>query len=50
MEITKESLEKRISDLHAGKVRLMQDLAATDGAIQDCEYWLTILEKSDGSD
>lgn len=46
----KEQMEKRLDGLRAGKVgldndirRLHADASATDGAIQEVEYWLSLL-------
>jgi hypothetical protein len=51
MPITREDLEKRLTDLRndqaqvqANIVQLQANLNAFAGAIQDCEYWLGILD------
>lgn len=51
MPITREDLEKRLADLRADQaqvqeniVQLQANLNAFAGAIQDVEYWLSILE------
>ena len=33
-------IETRIKDLQRHRDQLIQDTAATDGAIQDCQFWL----------
>ena len=43
MQIVKLDLEKRLAGLRAGRDGLLSDLHATDGAIQECEYWLNHL-------
>ena len=49
MAITKDAIQARLEQLRAGSAQIKQDLErlttslhATDGAIQDCEYWLSI--------
>jgi len=44
MQIVKNELEKRLAGLRVGRDGLLADLHATDGAIQECEYWLKYLE------
>lgn len=51
MPITRKDLEKRLADLRADQaqvqeniVQLQANLNAFAGAIQDVEYWLSILE------
>lgn len=48
--MTREKLVERLEGLKAGKARLEQDIeklkadrACTDGAIQECSYWLAQL-------
>ena len=45
MEITRELIEQRKAEYEQMKARLISDLDATVGAIQDCEYWLGELDK-----
>lgn len=45
MQITKELLVERLEVLRTDYARLMSDAAATNGAIQDTEFWLSVLEK-----
>lgn len=47
MEITREMIEARLADLRAGQAKLRDDMLATDGAIQDCLYWLELAPKAD---
>jgi hypothetical protein len=44
MQIVKSDLEKHLVSLRVGRDALLADLHATDGAIQECEYWLKHLE------
>ena len=37
-------IEARLADLRAGLAKLQSDLISTDGAIQDCLYWLSQAE------
>lgn len=41
--ITREIIEKRLAELKSGRQQLLLNVNATDGAIQDCEWWLTVL-------
>jgi 3-phenylpropionate/cinnamic acid dioxygenase small subunit len=47
MAITREMLQARLADLRAGHAKAAADMNATAGAIQDCEYWLAEINKSD---
>ena len=44
MQIAKSDLEKRLAGLREGRQGLLADLAATDGAIQECEHWLAYVQ------
>ena len=43
--MTKEAIETRISSLKAQLDQLMANANAVNGAIQECEYWLSCLPK-----
>lgn len=45
MEISRQALEQRKEQLLKDKGELIATLQATDGAIQDCDYWLSVLEQ-----
>jgi hypothetical protein len=45
--MTREEIEKRMSELVAAKEKLVADLNAVSGAIQDCEYWLAKLAEKE---
>lgn len=45
MEITIEQVRQRQEAIEQRKANLLADLNATIGALQDCEYWLGVLEK-----
>lgn len=40
MQITKELIEQRISELGKQKEQFIQNAIATEGAIQDNKFWL----------
>jgi hypothetical protein len=42
--ISVQHLEKRLTGLREGRQGLLADLAATDGAIQECEHWLAFAQ------
>lgn len=44
MEITKEAIEKRRAQLLADHQQAIATIQAIGGAIQDCDYWLQLLE------
>lgn len=48
--ISKESLTSRIEYLTAQARQMEQTLQAIGGAIQDCQYWLTEMEKQNAPD
>jgi len=45
-----ESLKSRIEYLTAQARQMEQALQAIGGAIQDCQYWLTEMEKQNAPD
>lgn len=45
MDIKREDVVKRKSELEAKRDQLILDANAYAGAIQDCDYWLTVLDK-----
>lgn len=45
--MTEELIKQRIADLNAQADQLRANLNAIGGAIQDCEYWLSMLKKPD---
>lgn len=52
--MTKEAILERLEVLRAGRaeleskrVRLVANINATDGAIQDCEFWLEAAEREE---
>ena len=54
MDITTDAIQARLEQLRAGSAQIKQDierlttsLHATDGAIQDCEYWLELTSRPD---
>jgi hypothetical protein len=47
--MTKEKLEQRKTELREQYEQKLSDLHAIQGAVQDCNYWLSELAKSDGS-
>ena len=49
--MTKEKIEARLSSLRAEYDQTMTNLQALHGAVQDCQYWLSEIdkEKEDGS-
>ncbi len=44
--MTEEMLRKRIADLQAQREQLLANLNAMQGAIIDCEFWLSELTKA----
>ena len=50
MQITKEMLETRLKALRDDYINLTNTLNATDGAIQDCTFWLEQLAKESAKD
>jgi hypothetical protein len=45
--MTKEAVEKRLAELKEKQSRLLADLQAHEGAIQDCYFWLQVLAQKD---
>ena len=43
--ITREEIERRLNQLKAERDRLIANLNAYNGAIQDCEYWLGLMDE-----
>jgi hypothetical protein len=43
----RKKIEERIADLKGGILRMESSIHANNGAIQDCEYWLSELEKEE---
>lgn len=43
--MNKDQIEKRLEELKTNHEQLKNNLIATAGAIQDCEYWLSQLEE-----
>lgn len=48
MGITREQIEERLKALEEAAEQLRANLNATDGAMQDCRYWLQKLDEADG--
>ena len=44
--ITSEQIEARLTQLRSDKNELVANVHAINGAIQDCEYWLALLEET----
>lgn len=44
MELTQELIEQQKLSYIQKRDQLMNDIAAYNGAIQDCDYWLSQLE------
>jgi hypothetical protein len=51
MNITKSQIEDRKADLEQKRefvrVKAEADMNAFNGAIEDCDFWLQVIEKSD---
>ncbi len=47
MEITLEQVRARREALELDKAKTLATLNAIIGAIQDCDYWQSVLEKQD---
>lgn len=43
MTITREQVEARMEAMLKKRAELRENLAALDGALQDCEFWLAVL-------
>ena len=50
MRITSEQVEDRLRDLRGGLAQLQANMQATQGAIEDCEYWLSMVQEPDAPD
>jgi hypothetical protein len=48
--ITKEAILQRIKRLEADREKLLSSLNATEGALQDCQYWLSEIDKTEAVD
>lgn len=42
--ITREQLEERLKVLRQDQVQTLATVNAIGGAIQDCQYWLSVLD------
>lgn len=45
--ISKEMLIAHLENLRRGSEKLKHDMSATDGAIQECEYWIAKLDEEE---
>ncbi len=45
--ITKGQILKRLDEVKASRAKLIADINAHDGAIQDLEFWLGEIEKAE---
>jgi len=43
--VMREMVLERLAKLKAEREQLIANLNAYNGAIQDCEYWLSVLDK-----
>jgi hypothetical protein len=50
MIITKDSINSRISELVKREQELRSELSAVIGAIQDCGYWVSQVDKEETND
>lgn len=46
--ITVELIQERLAALRQQRDQVMAQLRTYDGAIMDCEYWLSVLEPQEG--
>ena len=44
--MNKEAIEARLAQLRADLAKVQGTFSAIQGAIQDCEYWLTQIEET----
>ena len=44
--INREQIEERLAQLRSDKTELVAIVHAINGAIQDCEYWLALLDET----
>jgi len=47
--ITLEQLRNRLGGLEAGKAQAIANLQAQEGAIEECKYWIGVLERAEKS-
>lgn len=45
MDITKEKIDERLKVLKTNLQQLEAHVQALNGAVQDCEYWLDVLNQ-----
>jgi len=45
VEITRELLEERLARYQADRSDLQAQLNAYEGAVQDCQHWLSVLDQ-----
>lgn len=45
--MTRQAVEMRLAELRASLTQQMANAHATEGAIQDCEYWLAVLAEQE---
>lgn len=48
--ITREQIEARLQQLQADREKLIGNLSAYNGAIEDCQYWLGQLDAPEATD
>ena len=48
--ITREAIETRLAELRRDAEQMRANLHAYDGAIQDCEHWLAVLDAPETTD
>jgi hypothetical protein len=46
--ITREAIEARLKQLREDATQMRANLNAYEGAIQDCEFWLAVLDEAAG--
>lgn len=44
--MNKENLDKRLKDLNDLRVQKLAEVNAVEGAIQDCLYWISEIDKT----
>ncbi len=42
-----KEMKQRLEDLQKGYEKQVADIHAQEGAIQECAYWISVLEKSE---
>lgn len=50
MEITQEAILKRKADLEKELDEALSKANAINGAIQDCDHWLSVLKETEASE